>query len=79
VVLDEEDRPAEIAADLVVGADGIGSAVARLAEDHRRGISDHGRLLWQLVMLEQSLRRLTAAAAPPRTEPRQNKVRLAAR
>jgi asparagine synthase (glutamine-hydrolysing) len=31
------------------------AAVARLAEDHRRGISDHGRLLWQLVMLEQSL------------------------
>ncbi len=31
VVLDEEGRPAEIAADLVVGADGIGSAVARLA------------------------------------------------
>ena len=55
------------------------AAVARLAEDHRRGLSDHGRLLWQLVMLEQSLRRLTAAAAPPRTEPRQNKVRLAAR
>jgi asparagine synthase (glutamine-hydrolysing) len=54
------------------------AAVARLAEDHRRGVSDHGRLLWQLVMLEQSLRGITASSAPPRTEPRQNKVRLAA-
>jgi asparagine synthase (glutamine-hydrolysing) len=55
------------------------AAIARLAEDHRRGRSDHGRLLWQLLMLEQSLRRLTAGAAPPRTEPQRNKVRLAAR
>ena len=54
------------------------AAIARLAEDHRRGRSDHGRLLWQLLMLEHSLRHLSAAAAPPRTEPRQNKVRLAA-
>jgi asparagine synthase (glutamine-hydrolysing) len=53
-------------------------AIARLAEDHRRGRSDHGRLLWQLLMLERSLRRLSASSAPPRTEPRQNKVRLAA-
>jgi len=55
------------------------AAIARLAEDHRRGLSDHGRLLWQLLMLEQSLRRLTAPAARPRTEPRRNTVRLAAR
>jgi len=55
------------------------AAIARLAEDHRRGRSEHGRLLWQLLMLEQSLRRLTAGAAPPRTEPQRNKVRLAAR
>jgi len=56
------------------------AAIARLAEDHRRGRSDHGRLLWQLLMLERSLRRLTAPReAPTRTEPRQNKVRLAAR
>jgi asparagine synthase (glutamine-hydrolysing) len=33
-------------------------AIARLAEDHRRGRSDHGRLLWQLLMLERSLRHL---------------------
>jgi len=33
-------------------------AIARLAEDHRRGRSDHGRLLWQLLMLEKSLQRV---------------------
>ena len=55
------------------------NAIARLAENHRRGRSDHGRLLWQLLMLERSLRHLRASSAPPRTEPQQNKVRLAAR
>ena len=55
-------------------------AIARLADDHRRGASDHGRLLWQLLMLERSLRRLTAPRpASDRTEPPRNKVRLAAR
>jgi len=54
------------------------AASARLAEDHRRGRSDHGRLLWQLLMLERSLRRLTGSAAAPNNAPRQNKVRLAA-
>jgi asparagine synthase (glutamine-hydrolysing) len=54
-------------------------AIARLAEDHRRGRSDHGRVLWQLLMLERSLRHLSAPReAPSRTEPPQNKVRLAA-
>lgn len=49
------------------------SAIAALAEDHRRGRSDHGRLLWQLLMLEKSLQRLfglgmstrPAASRPP--------------
>jgi asparagine synthase (glutamine-hydrolysing) len=54
------------------------SNIARLAEDHRRGVSDHGRLLWQLLMLERSLRRLTSAAGPRDSAPQQNKVRLAA-
>jgi asparagine synthase (glutamine-hydrolysing) len=55
------------------------AAVAWLAEDHRRGRSEHGRLLWQLLMLERSLRRLTAPReAATRTEPPQNRVRLAA-
>jgi asparagine synthase (glutamine-hydrolysing) len=34
------------------------AAIARLAEDHRSGRSDHGRLLWQLLMLEKSLQRV---------------------
>ncbi|NIJ29568.1 asparagine synthase (glutamine-hydrolysing) [Sphingomonas insulae] len=32
--------------------------VARLAEDHRAGRMDHGRTLWQLLMLERSAKRL---------------------
>ena len=35
-----------------------GAAIGRLAEDHRSGRADHGRLLWQLLMLEKSLQRL---------------------
>jgi len=34
------------------------TAIARIAADHRAGTSDHGRLLWQLMMLDQSLGRL---------------------
>lgn len=29
--------------------------IARLAEAHRKGAADHGRLLWQLLMLDRSL------------------------
>ncbi|MET3723401.1 XrtA/PEP-CTERM system amidotransferase [Sphingomonas trueperi] len=32
--------------------------ITRLAEDHRAGRAEHGRTLWQLVMLERSLARL---------------------
>ena len=32
------------------------AALAKLADDHRSGRADHGRTLWQLVMLEKSLR-----------------------
>lgn len=32
--------------------------IARIAEDHRAGRGEHGRTLWQLVMLERSLARL---------------------
>ncbi|EZP49052.1 MULTISPECIES: XrtA/PEP-CTERM system amidotransferase [Sphingomonas] len=32
--------------------------VARIAADHRSGRADHGRTLWQLMMLERSARRL---------------------
>ena len=34
------------------------AAIVRLADAHRSGRSDHGRLLWQLLMLEKSLQRL---------------------
>jgi asparagine synthase (glutamine-hydrolysing) len=34
------------------------AAIARLAAAHRSGRSDHGRLLWQLLMLDKSLQRL---------------------
>jgi asparagine synthase (glutamine-hydrolysing) len=36
------------------------AAISRIAADHRSGRSDHGRLLWQLTMLEKSLQRLFA-------------------
>ena len=32
--------------------------VARLADEHRSGRADHGRTLWQLLMLERSAKRL---------------------
>jgi asparagine synthase (glutamine-hydrolysing) len=34
------------------------TAIARVAVDHRSGKVDHGRLLWQLLMLEKSLQRV---------------------
>lgn len=36
------------------------AAVAKLAADHKAGRAEHGRTLWQLVMLERSARRLFA-------------------
>ncbi|MDG5487574.1 amidotransferase 1, exosortase A system-associated [Sphingomonas sp. BGYR3] len=35
-----------------------GKALARLAADHRAGRADHDRTLWQLMILDRSLRRL---------------------
>ncbi|HTU10931.1 MAG TPA: XrtA/PEP-CTERM system amidotransferase [Allosphingosinicella sp.] len=60
------------------------AAIRRLAEAHLSGRSDHGRLLWQLVMLDRSLQRLfglggAATAAPRDKAPRQNRARRAAR
>ena len=43
------------------------TAIARVAADHRAGRSDHGRLLWQLLMLEKSLQRLFGIGAAPYT------------
>ncbi|HEX5184538.1 MAG TPA: XrtA/PEP-CTERM system amidotransferase [Allosphingosinicella sp.] len=34
------------------------SAIARIAADHRAGRAEHGRTLWQLLMLERSLQRI---------------------
>jgi asparagine synthase (glutamine-hydrolysing) len=34
------------------------NTIARLADDHRAGRAEHGRTLWQLLMLERSLARL---------------------
>ncbi len=33
-------------------------ALAKAARDHKSGLADHGRLLWQMVMLEKALVRL---------------------
>ena len=35
-----------------------GAAIGRLAAAHRSGRAEHGRLLWQLLMLDKSLQRL---------------------
>jgi asparagine synthase (glutamine-hydrolysing) len=39
------------------------SAIARIAADHRAGKAEHGRLLWQLLMLDKSLQRLFGLGA----------------
>jgi asparagine synthase (glutamine-hydrolysing) len=65
------------------------AAIRSIAEAHRGGRSDHGRLLWQLLMLEKSLQRLFGLGAPisvgtvtsncPDRAPRRNRARRAAR
>jgi asparagine synthase (glutamine-hydrolysing) len=57
------------------------AAMAELAEDHRAGRAEHGRTLWQLLMLEKSLQRLfgLGAVRAPDRAPRQRKARRAAR
>jgi asparagine synthase (glutamine-hydrolysing) len=59
------------------------AAIRQLAEAHLSGRADHGRLLWQLVMLDKSLQRLFgfggAAISRPDTAPRRNRARRAAR
>jgi asparagine synthase (glutamine-hydrolysing) len=59
------------------------AAIRRLAEAHRSGRSDHGRLLWQLLMLEKSLQKVfgmgTVTSNCPRTAPPRSKARRAAR
>jgi asparagine synthase (glutamine-hydrolysing) len=53
------------------------AAIARVAEAHRSGRAEHGRLLWQLVMLEQSLGRLFGLGED--RAPRRNRGRPAGR
>ncbi len=58
------------------------AVIGRLAEAHLAGRADHGRLLWQLLMLERSLGHvfgLGQAVTAPRSEPRRNRGRRAAR
>ena len=58
-------------------------AIARIADQHRSGRADHGRLLWQLLMLDKSLSRLfgfgASVSARPDRPPRQSRARRAAR
>jgi asparagine synthase (glutamine-hydrolysing) len=56
-------------------------AIAGFAEAHRSGRADHGRLLWQLLMLDKSLRRVFGfgAISAPDSAPRRNRARRAAR
>jgi asparagine synthase (glutamine-hydrolysing) len=60
------------------------AAIRRLAEAHQSGRSDHGRLLWQLLMLEKSLQKVFGLGAAPVSAPRdtappRNRARRAAR
>ncbi|HLL58462.1 MAG TPA: asparagine synthase-related protein, partial [Allosphingosinicella sp.] len=41
------------------------ATIARIAADHRSGKAEHGRLLWQLLMLDKSLQRLFGLGASP--------------
>jgi len=54
------DEAATLARSPVLGGTGWFDmqAIARIAADHRAGRTDHGRTLWQIVMLERSLKRL---------------------
>jgi asparagine synthase (glutamine-hydrolysing) len=54
------DEAAGLAASRTLGDTGWfdPSAIATLAADHRNGRAEHGRTLWQLVMLDRSLARL---------------------
>jgi asparagine synthase (glutamine-hydrolysing) len=34
------------------------ATIARIADEHRMGRAEHGRTLWQFVMLERSMKRM---------------------
>jgi len=54
------DEAAALPRSRVLGATGWfdPATIARIAADHRNGVAEHGRILWQLVMLERSMARL---------------------
>ncbi|WP_277971059.1 XrtA/PEP-CTERM system amidotransferase [Sphingomonas echinoides] len=54
------DEAAALARSRVLGGTGWFdlATIARIAADHRAGVAEHGRTLWQLVMLERSMVRL---------------------
>ncbi|MEG3124691.1 XrtA/PEP-CTERM system amidotransferase [Sphingomonas sp. GB1N7] len=52
------DEAGRLAKSRVLGGMFDPAAIARLAADHRSGRAEHGRTLWQLVMLERSMERL---------------------
>ena len=54
------DEAAGLASSAILGGTGWfePSEIARIASDHRAGRADHGRTLWQLLMLERSMRHL---------------------
>ncbi|MGY2732487.1 XrtA/PEP-CTERM system amidotransferase [Sphingomonas sp. UYP23] len=54
------EEAARLASSRVLAGTGWFNAatIARLADDHRSGRADHGRTLWQLVMLERAMARL---------------------
>jgi len=57
-----------------------GEAIDALVRAHQSGRSDHGRLLWQLLMLEKSLRRLFGfGSVSADRAPRRSRARRAAR
>jgi asparagine synthase (glutamine-hydrolysing) len=41
------------------------AAISKIAADHRSGRAEHGRLLWQLLMLDKSLQRLFGLGLSP--------------
>ena len=55
------------------------AAIARVAADHRAGRSDHGRLLWQLMMLDRALGRVFGLGAPVRPAAPRRRARAQSR
>jgi asparagine synthase (glutamine-hydrolysing) len=61
------DQAAAIAHSSVLGETGWFDSrqISRIAAEHRAGKAEHGRLLWQLLMLDKSLQRLFGLGLSP--------------